>query len=395
MLGISRRWVSWWTAKNLLIGCAAAAFFFALYVWRLGTLTQGLSKHEFAARAASGTHQNIVNDPVNAPHKLIQYILQLLDYHGAFWMRSVSMLFALLCIGAFYMLLKIWFGRFMALVGTLLFATTPWIVLSARSAAPDVMWMSSILFLLSYTLFCRTTSKPNLAWFLLIASTILCIYTPGLIWFAAFVLIFKAKNISRSLTRVKGKFIVLGLVLLFVCMLPLAYALSKHLSLAKELFIVPGTFIGGMEILKNIIWAFSGIAYHLPFHLDYVLGRVALLNIAQVVLSLIGVYAMWKKARSETVIILALIAVSVLGSSVNNNTLLLGISLPALAVLAVAGLRHLYKRWFEIFPVNPLARAFAACLVALLLIAHVAYGIRYTLLAWPHNMDTRKTYVLK
>jgi hypothetical protein len=382
-------------AKNLLVGCTAAVFFFSLYIWKLGTLTEGLSKSEFAARVASGTHQNIVNDPVNAPHKLVQYVLQILDYHGAFWMRSVSAVFALIALTAFYLLLKIWFGKFMALVGTLLFATTPWVVLSARSATPDIMWMSSILFLLAYTLFCRTTARPTIAWFLLVISTIICLYTPGLIWFVAFVLIFKFKNISRSVSRLQGRFIFSGLTLLTVCLFPLVYALVEHLSIFKEVLIIPGSFVGGVAILKNFIWAFSSIGYHLPLHLDYVLGRVAILNIAQVALVLIGIYALWKKARSETAIILALVIVSFLGAAVNNNMLLLTISLPALAILAAAGLRHLYKRWFEIFPFNPIARGFAVCLVALLLVAHVAYGVRYVLLAWPHNMDTRKTYVLK
>jgi hypothetical protein len=94
---------------------------------------------------------------------------------------------------------------------------------------------------------------------------------------------------------------------------------------------------------------------------------------------------------------LSLILIPIIGASAifSSSTLLLIIALPGLAILDAAGLRYLYTRWFIVFPINPLARAFAVCLVSLLVLSHVAYGVRYALLAWPHNVETRKVYVVK
>jgi hypothetical protein len=395
MLEFSRRWANWQTVKNLLIFVLVFTFCFCLYVWRLGTLVPGLSKHENAARIASGSYHKIIDNPINAPHKVVQYLLQLLDYHGAFWMRSVSVLFALVFLVSFYLLLKMWFGRFISLIGTLIFATTPIVIIVARSAAPDVMWFSSILFILAYTFFTRTEARAALGWFLFIISIIFCIYTPGLIWLVLLVALVRYKKIIASVLKLKKPLIIIGVGILLICLLPLFYAMLKNPSLIRQLLLIPASFIGVTALIKNIIWAFSGIVYQLPAHIDYALGRLAILDVAEAALAAIGLYALWKKAKSETIVLLVLIFISIIGASINSNMLLLGMSVPALIILAAAGLRHLYKRWFLVFPVNPFPRGFAAALVALLLVAQVAYGIRYAVFAWPHNVEIRKAYMVK
>jgi len=257
------------------------------------------------------------------------------------------------------------------------------------------MWLSPIFFLFAFTHLCHTTKRVNLAWFIFILSLILSVYTPGVIWFIVFVFILKFKKIKPAVLKIKGHLVVGGLVLLILSILPLAYASFKHVSVGKELLLIPDNFIGGMALAKNIIWSFSGLVYKLPVHLDYTLGRLPLLNIAQVVLAAIGVYALWKKARSETLIILFLIVLAVLATAINTNRLFLTMTIPAVAVFDAAGLRHLYKKWFYVFPHNPFAKTFGVCIVALILVAHVLYGFRYAVLAWPHNQDTRKVYVIK
>jgi hypothetical protein len=69
--------------------------------------------------------------------------------------------------------------------------------------------------------------------------------------------------------------------------------------------------------------------------------------------------------------------------------------LPGVAILDAIGLKYLYEHWFSVFPFNPLARGFAVAMISLLLLSQLAYGLRYALLAWPHNMETRKEYVIK
>jgi hypothetical protein len=75
--------------------------------------------------------------------------------------------------------------------------------------------------------------------------------------------------------------------------------------------------------------------------------------------------------------------------------LILGLCLPALAILSAAGLRYLYIEWRSIFPRNPLPLSFALVIISLLVGLQVAYGLRYSLVAWPHLAATKQLYVLK
>jgi hypothetical protein len=395
MLSIPRRWVSWQSAKILSVGLAVLLAFFFLFVWRLGTIVPALSAHEAVARIASSSFGDIVNNPVNAPHKIIQCFFQLLDYHGAFWMRSVSVFYAAIFLASLYLLLKIWFGRFIAAAGTLLFATTPWVVLMGRNAAPDIMWLSPFLFMFAYASLCRSETRVNIAWFIFLVSVVLCVYTPGLIWLVLFAFIIRAKKITAAITKINGSLIVAGLSVLILLLLPLVYAAVRDTAVAKNLLLIPSYFTGTTVVIQNFLWTGTALAYHLPQHMDYSVGRLPILDLGQTVLAVFGILALWQKARRETLIVLALILISVVTVAFSGNMLLLVIALPAIAVLDAAGLRYLYIKWFKVFPINPIARAFATCLVSLLLLAHIAYGIRFALLAWPHNVETRKAYVVK
>jgi succinate dehydrogenase/fumarate reductase cytochrome b subunit len=59
------------------------------------------------------------------------------------------------------------------------------------------------------------------------------------------------------------------------------------------------------------------------------------------------------------------------------------------------GLRYLFIEWRRVFPRNPMAKYFAIALMFGLILIHVFFGIRYSLLAWPSSADTRQTYMLK
>jgi 4-amino-4-deoxy-L-arabinose transferase-like glycosyltransferase len=380
--------------KELLAIPFLVASFFFLYVWRLGTLVPGLSKNEDTARIASGSLHNLLNNPFYAPHKAIQYFFQILDYHGAFWMRSVSVFFVLVFLVSLYLLLKLWFSRFIAIAGTLLFATTPWVIILARSATPDIMLLSPILLIFSYVFLSRTTTKVLISWFLFIIAVALSLYTPGMIWFILIALIFGNKRIIKTFLKVKGLYSIAGIIVLFLLLLPLGYALARHPSLFKELLGLPQSFPGLSSTIESGVRASSSLFVKLQQDTDYTIGQFAIINIVQVVLGVIGFLSMWQKARRQALCLLVLLIISLKLAAVNNNIIFLTLSLPSIAILDAAGLRYLYKRWYYVFPLNPLARSFATILVCSVLLVHVLYGARYALLAWPHNVETRKVYVI-
>jgi hypothetical protein len=382
-------------AKDISVGTFAAVLFFVLYLWRLGSIVPGLSPHEQAARAASGTFKNIIDDPINAPHKVIQLLLQVLGYHGAFWMRAVSVLFALIFLVSLFFVLRVWFGKYIATAGILLFGSTPWVVLTARNAAPDIMMLSPILLIAAYTLLARTQKMITAVWLLFIVSLAVCVYTPGVIWFLVFALIIGNKRITKTILRPESFTAVMGFAALILLIAPLGYAFVQNTDLAKELLALPQSMPGIFEALKNTVWSVSSLIYQIHQPTELALGKFAILSIIQVVLSTAGAFSLGKISKLRLAWILVLLAISIIITGINNNLIFLTLGLPSIAVLNASGLKYLYSKWFSVFPINPLARWFAIIIIGLVLIAQLAYGVRYAVFAWPHNVETRKIYMVK
>jgi hypothetical protein len=395
MLRKSPEWVSWRIAKNAIVTIFAFCLFYFVYVWRLATLVPGFSKEEAAARLASSSFHKILDNPFYAPHKIIQYVLQQLDYHGPLPMRGVSVLFALVFLISLFLLLRLWFGKFIAVAGTLLFAFTPWIILLSRSATPDILFLSPILLLFAYAYLSRASKYVALYWFVFIFALALSLYTPGMVWFILAALILRFRQILRTILKVKGVYTVAGITILILLLLPLFYAFSQHLMLIKEFFAIPGNFSSPAKVGSLLVKSFSALFFQLNSHSDYAMGKFALLSIAQIALVVVGIVAIRKKAVNMLAGLLISLIISILLTAINNNLLFLIYGFIPVAILDAAGLRYLYKKWFEVFPLNPLARWFALTLIVAVLFVSMAYGARYALLAWPHNIETRNIYVVK
>jgi hypothetical protein len=395
MIGISREWAGWRLAKILLVAIPTLALFSLLYFWRLGNLVPGLSAHEAAERTSASSLTNIENNPIDAPHKILQFIFQNFGHHGAFWMRSVSVFFAILFLVALFLLIRAWFGNLMGIVGTLLVVATPWIAILARSAASDIMFFSPILVLSSFVFFTKAEDWYTPAWFALIISTAIAIYTPGIIWFILLGLIFARRSFLETLSDLSGFIIVTGLALFLILISPLAYGIYLHPNIAKDLLLIPHTFPSGTEIAKSFAWSGAALVVKARHHIDYIVGTMAILNIAQGALGLVGFYAMIKSAKYEAYLLAIWILGGLVLAAINENAVILTLCLPAIVVFDAAAMHFLYVKWFKVFPLNPLPRVFAVILITFFIFSHAAYGLRYTLSAWPHSHDTLKIYMLK
>lgn len=104
---------------------------------------------------------------------------------------------------------------------------------------------------------------------------------------------------------------------------------------------------------------------------------------------------MWRRARKELYGLSSLIVLGIVAAGLNQDLVFLTLALPGIGLIIAAGLRYLYIQWRQIFPRNPIPRALALTLMTLLVALNVFLGIRYSLIAWPHTLDTRHTYVLK
>jgi 4-amino-4-deoxy-L-arabinose transferase-like glycosyltransferase len=366
-----------------------------MYTWRLGVLTPGMSSTEVSARKSSQYLNSIKENPINAPHKLGQLAFQNLGHHGSFWMRSVSVAAAIILLVFLFLLLREWFGNFIAILGTLFFAATPWIVLLARNAAPDIMLLSPVAIITSFILLSRSKKWTGTAWIFFAVISALSLYTPGVIWFVLIATLLAYRSLIKEINRVNGPLFMLGIVLFLLILVPLGYGIYLHTSVAKDALLYPHVWQHPIELLKSFAWSASSLGIKMRQHFDYTIGRLPILNIAMLILAFVGIYGLLRGAKNQVYLLFTLVVIAILASGINNSPLYLTLCLPVVAIFVAAGLRYLYMQWSKIFPVNPLPKALAILLTVLLVSFQVAYGMRYTLIAWPHTVATKSTYVLK
>lgn len=385
---LSKRSLLGWSRLIVL-----AFFIYVLFLWQLGTLTRGFSPAEVFAQTSSSSLQAIIDNPVNAPHKILQYAVQRTAGRSAFDLRIISVVFALLFLFSFYQLVRSWFGKMIGFFSTVFLAATPWFILLARSATPAILLLAPIVIIAGYYWFKRR--RDTKAFMALTAAIILGIYVPGVVWLLLIGYIVSRRKLRASFVDIKriNKIAVFLLSIIFIS--PLIYASIKNPRIIQDLFLIPADWLSLLVLIKSIAWSTLALFWRAPVHIDFIIGRLPVINLTQAILALFGVFALWRLARSKLYALIILFVFAVIAAGLNRDLILLTLALPALAITTAAGLRYLYLEWRNVFPKNPIPKYLAIFLIAALAVLHVVYGIRYSLVAWPNTTATRTTYMLK
>lgn len=376
-----------------VILCAAGLLLFLSY--HLGSSPSGLSPQESVARSSAAVHA-IVNMPINAPFKVLQNGLIHIDPQSHFLLRFASVIFAVIFLGCFFYLLKGWFGKSIALLTTIILGFTPYFILAARSGSGEIMFFAPVAVLASYLAASKNISN-RAPFFLLFFCAVLSLYVPGMAWLLLLGIILRFSSLKEILVEVE--FSAVYYLLLFVTALaiwtPLFYGIYQHPGQVKLLLLVPAHFATATESLQSWLWMLSATFFHAHTHYNLIVDKLPLLNATEVGLLIFGCYIMWSRLRVELVGIVAVTLLITALAGLNNNYAMLGLALPFLAIVVGMGLRYLYIEWRHIFPINPIAKGFAIALMSALVLMHVIFGIRYSLLAWPNTVATAHTYVVK
>lgn len=358
-------------------------------------MTPGLSPAEAAARTSSASLHGIYSDPVNAPLRLVQHLFYHLGHTGAFWMRLPSAIAGLIIAYCFYKLVTGWFGKLIGGLTAAIFVTTPIFMLSVRHASPTILLFALVVAMFLFAWLARTEKYKKLVWVLLLAASAVLLYVPGLVWWVAGAIIICHKRLLRLAIDLPRWVTAAGLLIWALILAPLVISAVSHPSILKHLALLPDHWGSIPHIIKNIGWMFLALFARAPFHFDLDIARQPLLDYAQTALLVIGAYAMWDAASRKAYVLGSNVLLAILLAGINNNPALLALGVPALAILMGAGLRYLYIEWRAVFPVNPVPKLLAASLIFVAVTAQVAYGLHYSLTAWPHTMETHNTYVIK
>lgn len=381
----SSKWVLW-------LGLAFTAVC-ALMLYKLGSLTGGLSAGEVAVATKPLGWKELLENPLYLPlDSLRSIIFFLAPDHGQFLTRLPNAIFGALSILTFGWLIWLWHGTRTAIFASALFATAAWTLHAGRLASYDVLYLWATPALLVAQVLLHRQGQRAIVWYGNILLLGLLLYIPGLIWLVLAQLYLQRHLLLKAWRQFSSRWRKLLTLLLAILPLPLLiYGLTKPGQLMQWLG-APAHWESPLTVLKNFGEVFLNLFITGPDQSDIWLGRAPIMDIFTMVACGLGIYFYAKHAnatRSRTLGLmfgLGVILVTI------NGAVELSLLVPMLYVAAAAGIAYLLHDWLKVFPLNPLARSLGIGLIGVAVIASCAYNLRSYFVVWPHNKTTQKTF---
>jgi len=333
----------------------------------------------------------IANNPINAPHKLGQLAIRNIGRDGAVAARIISAGFGLLSVYLFFSIARRWFTLRIAFFGTMLFATSSWVLQTIRNATPDVMLFGSLALVLC-GLWLRFGAKRSIAWIATGLVTAICLYIPGLVWFVVGFVVWQFPAITKELRRTPPISSVLSGLFFLLLLTPLFGAIVRDISVLRALAGLPQFFIGWQAFAINLVDAPLQLFVRGPHNPALWLGRLALLDIFTTAMFVLGVYSLYLGRTLDRIKLLSgafIIGVILVAL---NGPINITILLPFVYISVTSGLRFFLQRWFTVFPRNPLARSIGLVLIVAAIVVSAAYNTARYFVAWPAAPATQSAF---
>ncbi len=376
-------------ARVATLVLVAAAGLLGLLLYKLGSLVGGLSGNEVhAANAAVGWH-GIFHDPLYLPLKLVRSVVFFVaPEHGQLLTRLPNVVFGFITGLSFAWLIWQWHGRRTAILTTLMFATSAWVLHASRLASFDVLYLWAIpTMLVMQVLLHRHWQRPAV-WYGSLLLWGMLLYIPGLIWLLLAQLYIQREMVKKAwqhFGRWWQRLLSAGSLLIWLPLL--AIGLSRPGKLVEWLGL-PSHVPSIWHLLKGIVAVPLHLVVRGPQYPELWLDKTPVLDIFTLVVAGLGIYfyaTHWQSSRTRTLGSLLLVGGLLVGI---GGAVSLSLLIPLLYVAAATGVTYLLHDWLKVFPLNPLARGLGIGLVSLAVVLSALYNLRAYYVAWPHNHAT-------
>ncbi|MCA9329903.1 hypothetical protein KDA11_04610, partial [Candidatus Saccharibacteria bacterium] len=309
----------------------------ALFSFRLHTLVPGFSSAEMMAIGKAASLKTIGHDPTYLAHKLLQYIGLKLDHNGFIAMRLPSVLAGIVAVALFFYIINKWFNLQIAITASFLFVSSSWFLHLARIGTPEVTYLG-ILAPLAFAVWLTPYRKPLQALSLGLLVLLNALYTPGLIWFVIFSMIWQRKVLTQLIASLKipSLFMISGVVILLT---PLFLSLIQSPELIKAYFGLPSNLAQSpFTILQNLINIPIMLAWRGPNDPALNLGRMPLLDFFTFIMVILGGYSFAKHAKLQrSQMLLACLIISFMLLAIGGQVSI-AILLPFVYLLTAGGI---------------------------------------------------------
>ena len=372
--------------------CGAVIIFLMLY--RLGSLTNGLSNAELGQQQFASSWHHIAHNPLNAPLSAVEWLLlTIFANHSATVTRLGSAVFGVLALVAFAYVLRRWYGIRTAFFGTILFGFSSWFLHISRLASPEVLYLWAVPTLLATHIAWERHIKKSTATFFAIVVFGILLYIPGMLWLVILSLGLQSHHLVNGWKQLKRIWQRIVLILLFLLILtPLAIALIQTPSLIQTWLGLPQVFNQPGEMPKRLVQSISFLVWRGPKQPELWLDRLPILDVFSILMAFLGVIFYIKHLlapRTRLLVGIYIIGAFLyaLGGSVGFSVLI-----PVVYLIIAAGVGYLLHEWFRVFPRNPLARSVGLGLMGLAIGFACLYNFRAYFVAWPHNTATTTVF---
>lgn len=380
----------------MLGGIAVAS----LLLYRLTSLPVAgqLSRPEFRLADTGGNWHHLLHEPFFLPYRGLAWLSRnVLQTHPTLALRLPSVLIALLALYGLMYTIRRWYGPRTAFFGFVILSTSSILLHLGRSATTDIVYFAALPILLwsHVALHQASTRRTLIGW---LVAAICLLYIPGMLWFVAMQTVWQRKLIGEGYAQFGSWWSRLAVVVVaLVSLVPLAYGFFKHVTLAYALgwLGLPSSLPTSTQILKNFAAAISFIFFRTPEDPSRWLDRLPLLGAFMLVCLIAGVFFYAGHIRAERTRLLAFLAILsflLLGA---GGPVARSILAPLLYIVSLGGLAYLLHYWLTMFPRNVSARWLGIGIVCLAIALTVTFNLRHYFVAWPHNQDTRSSFVYR
>ena len=372
---------------RFVIGYLILGLAFAVLLFILPVIAQnGLSSAEMESATSSyylGRTGIVNGDLVDLPYRILQKFSIMLFGLSAYSIKLPSIIIGLMLGFLLILLLNRWFKNNVSLLAScLIVLSTPFLFL-AGSGTPLIMlvfWPTLLLWLGSKI---QGEKRPKPAYsFIFGIAMLLSIFTPYMLYFAIFCVIF-------VICQPHLRFIVKTLpkILLILEILIILLGIS---ILAVNIYNQPGTimellFSANFSIENFLPNIFNGFAPVFSWHNTIESVFLSpLISLPVLALALIGLFSTTKgffASRNSIATILIVFCIVITGFNPNAAIFII---LP-FSILIAHGLKYILEKWYGLFPENPYARVSAAIPLTILYAIIIVPGLLQYIYGYRYN----------
>jgi hypothetical protein len=325
---------------------------------------------------------------INLPYHLLQNAAISMFGLSVYAIKLPSILIGLATGVLLILLLNRWFKTNVALLASIIIVLSPIFLFLAGSGTPTVLyifWITLTLWLGAKIVGEKSVSP--IVFISFVASVILSIYTPHLIYIAIGIglVALTRPHIRFAIKKTKIYQLIIALCIIALLIVPLIIACIANPSTLQAIFYTtnPGDYFYSIVNAFTPFFSF-GSAIESTF-------LSPLFGLATVTLIVIGVIASMRVLfTSRNTAISLLVIFTIIISGFNPEAAVI-IFIPA-AILVAVGLESVLERWYSLFPNNPYARVFGIFPVSAFVAIIVVSGFIYTVFGYHYAPNVARQF---